>query len=100
MEILRLCDLIYLIVLTILMVKATGGVKNLGDLIGCILAASLLYFVVKAPFYLLFCQEISWPVSQNPLYHSMSGSISVLIVGWILIIAATRRQERGKRSAH
>ncbi len=95
MEILRLCDPVYLAALTFMMTKATGGLKSIGDLMGGIIASALLYFVVKAPLLLLI-GGFTWPASSNPNHHMAAGSIAFIPIAIMLGIANDKKNRLRK----
>jgi protein-S-isoprenylcysteine O-methyltransferase Ste14 len=92
-------DFVFIALLTWLMGKATGGIKGIGDLGGCIIASTLLYAIMKLPIYLCLVSFV-YPLPYNFTYNLISGSIGFVVVGAILYIALRKRQrlEIGKEN--
>ena len=88
-------DIIAIVILTVLMWKATTN-TTLSDLMGCVLASVILYSIAKA-IPILLIGGFTWPVSSNPILHWISGGIAIVSVGVLLIITAKKKHEHLRR---
>ena len=90
-------DLIFILILTSLMWRCTTN-SGIGDAIGCFVASTILYVVVKAPVILLV-GGVSWPVSQDLSHHLGSGIVAFIVVGSLLIYTRKKKERiRGKEN--
>lgn len=82
-------DLAFIIVLGILMMRATAS-NGIYDFVGCVGASMILYMVVKLPF-LIILGGWSWPLSDDPQHQFGSGIVGLLSIGAVLLYAKKKR---------